>query len=190
MSDLELVTLAKGGDQSAFLELHQRHAAGVKAIARNILRTDDVDDVCQEIFVKAFTRIGSFEGNSQFKTWLTSIAKRECIRIQKDSLRPTKGSAYLDPLADVDEFGEEQEARYVPEWRKQFTDADKRVDLPKILSSLDPILPPKSRRVVQAIATRGATIKDIAEESGEPLKTAESRFSRILRLIEKNISPK
>jgi RNA polymerase sigma-70 factor (ECF subfamily) len=190
VNDLELVAAAKQGGQAAFAELHRRYIDYVHAVARKILGTYDVDDVCQEIFLKAFTRIASFKGDGDFKTWLTSIAKRECFRIKKDSARPTKGCSNLDPYFDVDEYGKEQEIRHLPEWKEQFVEAEKRVDLPKILSSLDPILPPKSRRVVKAVTTRGATMQGVAEELGVPLKTAESRFSRILRTIEKNILPK
>jgi RNA polymerase sigma-70 factor, ECF subfamily len=191
VNDLELVAAAKQGDEVAFAELHRRHIDDVKAVAQKILGKlfDHVDDVCQEIFLKAFTRIASFKGEAEFGTWLTSIAKRECVRIKNDSLRPTKGSSYLDPYFDIDEDGEEHEIHYDPEWKEPFIDAEKRVDLPKILSSLDPILPPKSQRVMKA-AAGSATMQEIAKRLGVPPKTAESRFARTLRLIEKNILPK
>jgi RNA polymerase sigma-70 factor (ECF subfamily) len=100
VNDFELVAAAKSGDPSAFLDLHRRHVSGVQAIAWSILRDDDVDDVCQEIFLKAFVHIGSFKSNSHFRTWLTSIARRECLRVRKDSMRPTKGSHFLVPWVD------------------------------------------------------------------------------------------
>lgn len=189
MNDLELVAAAKGGDQGAFLELHQRHIAGVKAIAWSILETDDVDDVCQEIFLKAFNRIGGFKGNSQFETWLTSIAQRECLRVMKDRMRPTKGSYFLVPLVDLAENGDDkQKILPIPQAKEQFVDAEKRADLIRILSSVDSILPPKSRLAVKA-ALGGATMQQIAKMLGVPLKTAESRFTRLLRRIEKIVSP-
>jgi RNA polymerase sigma-70 factor, ECF subfamily len=188
-NDLELVAAAKQEDQSAFVELHRRHIDGVQATCRKILNVDDVKDVCQEIFLKAFRGIDSFKGDAEFKTWLTAIAKRECIRIKTDSERPTKGSCYLDPYFDIDEDGKEQEILHDPEWKEQFDDAERRVDLPKIVWSLEPVLPPKSRRVVKAVIG-GATIQDVAKMLGVPLKTAESRFARLLQTIEKNILPK
>jgi RNA polymerase sigma factor (sigma-70 family) len=191
VNDFELVAAAKTGDQAAFAELHRRHIDAVQAVCQKILGVDDVDDVCQEIFQKAFTRIDSFErkAEAEFKTWLISIVRRECFRIKKDRMRPTKGSFYLDPLVGLDEYGEEQEVQHDPGWKAGFDDAEKRMDLSKIIPSLDSILPPKSQRVVKA-ALGGATMQQIATILGVPLKTAESRFTRLLRRIEKNVSPK
>lgn len=188
MNDLELVAAAKTGDQSAFLELHRRHIAVVQAVAGSILRTADVDDVCSEIFLKAFVSIAGFKGDSQFETWLISIAKRESLRVKKDRMRPTKGSFCLDPLVGLDEYGEEQEIHHDPGWKERFVDAERRMDLSKIISSLDSVLPPKSLMAVKA-ALGGATMQQMAKILGVPLKTAESRFTRLLRRIEKIVSP-
>lgn len=189
MNDLELVAAAKHGDEVASAELHRRHIDGVERVARKILRVDDVDDVCQEIFLKAFGGIESFKGEAEFKTWLTSIAKRECFRIKTDRMRPTKGSSYLVSYFDIDENGEEHDIRHDPEWEEPFVEAERRVDLPKMLSSLDPILPPKTQRLVNTVVS-GAAMQEIAETLGVPLKTLETRFTRVLRRIEKNILPK
>jgi RNA polymerase sigma factor (sigma-70 family) len=189
VNDIELVAAVKQRDQAAFAELHRRHIDAVQRVCQKILGVDDVDDVCQETFQKAFTRIASFEGKAEFKTWLISIAKRECFRIKTDSMRPTRGSSYLDPYFDVDEYGQEQEIHNDPGWEERFLDAEKRMDLSKVISSLDSILPPKSQRVVKA-ALGGATMQQIAAILGVPLKTAESRFTRLLRRIEKNVLPK
>lgn len=189
MSDIELVAAAKLGDQAAFTELHRRHIEDAQRLARKILHVEDVDDVCQDIFQKAFTRIDSFKGEAEFKTWLTSIAQRECIRINTDRMRPTRGSSYLDPYFDIDEEGKEQEIHHDPDWEEPFIEAERRVDLPKMLSSLDPILPPKTQRLVNTVVS-GAAMQEAADELGVPLKTVETRFGRALRRIEKNILPK
>jgi RNA polymerase sigma-70 factor (ECF subfamily) len=190
VNDLELVAAAKQGDQAAFAELHRRHIDYVQKLARKSPHLENVDDVCQDIFQKAFRGIDGFKGDAEFKTWLTSIAKREFIRIRTDSVRPTKGSFYLDPYFEVDEDGREQEIHHDREWEKPFIEAEKRVDLGKILSSsLDLILPPKSRRVVKAVAG-GATMQEAAEQLGVPLKTAETQFARALRRIEKYLLSK
>jgi RNA polymerase sigma-70 factor (ECF subfamily) len=189
VNDLELVAAAKQGDQIAFTELYHRHIDDVRTVCGEIIPLDDIDDVCQETFSKAFKGVKNFRGDAQFGTWLISIARNECFRVKKNRMRPTKGSFYLVPLVDVDEYGEEREVNHVPECKKQFEDVEVRVDLAKRLSSLDQILPPRSRRVVRDVIG-GATVSDIARTQGVPLKTVESRFARILRKIEKNILPK
>ena len=79
MNDLELVAAAKQGDQVAFTELYRRHIDGVRAVCGEIVLVDELDDVCQETFSRAFTGVKSFRGDAQFGTWLISIARNECL---------------------------------------------------------------------------------------------------------------
>ena len=75
-----LLAAAREGDQLAFRELYQQQVRHVRALARQVLHTQDVDDVCQEVFLRAFTRIGSFQEASSFRTWISRITLYECFR--------------------------------------------------------------------------------------------------------------
>jgi DNA-directed RNA polymerase specialized sigma24 family protein len=97
----------------------------------------------------------SFKSNSHFRTWLTSIAQREYLR-QKGQHEAHQAISFSGSMGDVED-GERARGPTVTLDGKQFVDAEKGR---RILSSLDPILPLKSRRVVKAVATRGATIQD------------------------------
>jgi len=77
--ETELVAAAQAGDEDAFTALYRAHAGSVRAVVRKILRTDEVEDVCQETFLLAFTKIRSFAGNSGFRTWVTRIAINQCL---------------------------------------------------------------------------------------------------------------
>jgi RNA polymerase sigma-70 factor, ECF subfamily len=88
MDEAQLIAAAQGGDEDAFAELYRHYHKYVRAIGRSILRTDDLDDMCQETFLSAFTRLGGFEGQAQFKTWLSRIALNRCLLILRDEKRP------------------------------------------------------------------------------------------------------
>ncbi len=76
MSDAQLVELAVGQDQGAFLVLFTRHHSGMKAhIARIVSQREDVEDICIESFAKAFSQIGSYNPEFKFSTWLYRIAR-------------------------------------------------------------------------------------------------------------------
>jgi RNA polymerase sigma-70 factor (ECF subfamily) len=77
--ETELVAAAQAGDEDAFTALYRAHAGSVRAVVRKILRTDEVEDVCQETFLLAFTKIRTFAGNSGFRTWVTRIAINQCL---------------------------------------------------------------------------------------------------------------
>ena len=87
MNETELIAAARLGDEEAFTELYQLHLGYVKAVGRAILRRNDLDDMCQDTFLLAFTRLHSFEGNSQFRTWITRIATNRCLAILRKGRR-------------------------------------------------------------------------------------------------------
>ena len=76
--DAALVIRAKGGDLEAMDVLIERHHGSVYRMCLSILReVDRAEDAVQETFIKAFRGIARFRGESQFKTWLMTIAGNE-----------------------------------------------------------------------------------------------------------------
>ena len=77
--DRELVQRAQDNDQAAYEELVARHQQRVFAIASGILRRrEDVEDIAQQVFVKAYFSLKHFDGRAAFSTWLYRITLNEC----------------------------------------------------------------------------------------------------------------
>lgn len=75
-----LVARAKAGDASAFSELVQHYDRRVFRMAKQITQNDDdAEDVLQEAFLKAYTHLDDFQGNSKFYTWIVRIAVNEAL---------------------------------------------------------------------------------------------------------------
>ena len=55
MDETELIAAARSGDEEALQELYQQHVGYVKAVGRAILRKNDLDDMCQDTFLLAFS---------------------------------------------------------------------------------------------------------------------------------------
>jgi RNA polymerase sigma-70 factor (ECF subfamily) len=73
--DIELVTRARSGDDSAVTELYRRHERRVYNLALRTLGNHwDAADVAQETFIKAFRNLDTFKGEARFGTWLHRIA--------------------------------------------------------------------------------------------------------------------
>ena len=67
-----LVDAAKAGDQRAFAELVQTYRPRIYALALHLTgQHDDAEDITQDAFLKAYTKLDQFEGRSQFFTWLS-----------------------------------------------------------------------------------------------------------------------
>lgn len=74
-SDLELVGNAQRGDRRAFSELVKRHQRGLLRLSLRFMKDmDAAEDVVQESFIKAYEKLGGFEGRASFKSWLYQIA--------------------------------------------------------------------------------------------------------------------
>ena len=85
--DLEgrLIRQALEGAPEAFSELVRAHQANVRGcIARYVLSPDIVDDLAQETFVRAFTRLSTYKGESPFGAWLFGIARNAALHHLRD----------------------------------------------------------------------------------------------------------
>ena len=84
-----LVRRASGGDGDALEQLVERHQAWVYNVAvRMLAHPHDAEDATQEIFIKALTRLASFEGRSTFRTWLYRIAVNHVLNMKRGRVEP------------------------------------------------------------------------------------------------------
>jgi RNA polymerase sigma-70 factor (ECF subfamily) len=80
--DSELVARTLRGDDRAFRELIERHHATAYAAVRSVLGDrDEVADVMQVVYLKAYQGLARFRGESKFSTWLYQIARREALDV-------------------------------------------------------------------------------------------------------------
>jgi RNA polymerase sigma-70 factor (ECF subfamily) len=80
--DSELVARALRNDERAFRDLIQRHHAMAFAAVRAVLGDrDEVQDVMQMVYLKAYQGLASFRGDARFSTWLYQIARREALDV-------------------------------------------------------------------------------------------------------------
>jgi len=101
LDDRELVRRAQREDKEAFEELIRRHTNRVFAVAAGILhRREDVEDISQQVFVKAYFSLKRFDQRAAFSTWLYKITVNECW----DLLRKRK----VRPLVYEADLSEEQ----------------------------------------------------------------------------------
>ncbi len=82
--DQELVQQAKGGSRAALEELVVRHQSWIYNLAlRMVLRPEDAEDATQEVLIKLFTRLSTFDGRSSLRTWLYRIAINHLLNMKR-----------------------------------------------------------------------------------------------------------
>jgi RNA polymerase sigma-70 factor, ECF subfamily len=73
--DAALIERWRGGDQRAATALVECHAQAIARFVASLGERDEVEEVVQDTFVRAFGSLDSFRGESSFRTWLLTIAR-------------------------------------------------------------------------------------------------------------------
>lgn len=82
------VALAAAGDSSAFERLYRRHVARVHSLVRRMVGSEgDADEVTQDVFVRAWEKLGTYRGEAAFGTWLHRLAVNVALNWRKTAAR-------------------------------------------------------------------------------------------------------
>jgi RNA polymerase sigma factor (sigma-70 family) len=106
--DSDLVQQATSGDRAALEKLVLRHQAWIYNIAvRMVFQPQDAEEVTQEVLVRVITKLSTFKGESNFRTWLYRIVANHVLNMKRRSaetleLSFAKYGAAIDDTPDLD----------------------------------------------------------------------------------------
>jgi RNA polymerase sigma-70 factor (ECF subfamily) len=102
VTDAELVALARVGDTGAFDQLVIRHQGAAYRAALAALRSPaDAEEVAQDAFVRAWSSLDRFRGDSSFRTWLLTIVWNRALSRRRSVVRWWKRAAPLEEASRV-----------------------------------------------------------------------------------------
>ena len=177
--DRELVRRAQAQDKEAFEELVRRHQHRVFAVAGGILRRrEDVEDVAQQVFVKAYFSLKRFDQRAAFSTWLYKITVNECW----DLLRKKK----VRPLVYESDLSEEQARRFsAPERDGSVQDISEKLEAQEHVERLLEGVDKRDRMMLILKEVEGFAVEEIAEILNLNANTVKVRLFRARRRIVK-----
>jgi RNA polymerase sigma-70 factor (ECF subfamily) len=161
--DFDLVSLARGGDESAFEEIVRRYTPRVFRIASRFFRQrSQVEEIVQETFLRAYTRLADYEGRGSFEGWLTRITTTTCLNLIRNQKRRPE-STWTDLTTDETDWLEDKLSIEAANNQRSVEEDLVAADLAeKVLERL----PPEDRLVLVLIDAEGASIKEVAEMTG------------------------
>jgi len=167
-----LIDLSRKGDKDAFrllVEAYQDRLFGlVFSLAHN---REQAEDLIQEIFVKAYFALSSFEGQSAFYTWLYRIASNHCL----DYLRKKR----LPQISIDRPVGDESEATLEDTLEAPSSDSpDAPMEAASEATALLDALDPEQKLILSLRELEGYSYEDLAEMLKCPLNTVKSRLNR------------
>ena len=183
--DMSLIQEALAGDQNSFSRLRQKyHDAIFNLIYRMIREKDEVEDLTQEAFIKAFGSLPSFNNEYAFSTWLYKIATNNCI----DYIRRKKLQTF-----SIDKPIESKESDFSFELPDSTYEPDKEMissQRKKLLEDAINSLPPKYRQVIVMRHQEELEYQEIAQILKLPLGTVKAHIFRAREMLYKYLRDK
>ena len=184
--DAELVRRARARDEAAVRSIMQANNRRLYRLARGILRNDsEAEDVVQETYVRAFTHLGSFRGDSSLATWLARIAMNEALgrlrrqrpSVEMDALAPGILEAQIIqfPLSAASEDPEKSMAQR---------------EIQHVVEHAIDELPEAFRIVFITRVIEGMNVEETAEILGLKPETVKTRLHRARTMLRDNVERK
>jgi len=172
LSDHDLVAAARAGDERAFETLVRAHADAVYGHALRFFGDPPTaEDATQEVFIKMFRSLASFDGRSALSTWLFRITRNVCLDIAR------AGAKRPVPTDPVD---------LIPPTVRDFADD---VVLSRTVETAIKALPPEERDALGAVSLFGMSYEQAAAAFEVPVGTVKSRVFRARRTLAHLLEP-
>lgn len=169
-----LVQRAQQGDTAAFAELVKKYERKIYRVALHITNNqEDAEDVLQESFLKAYSHLNGFEGNSKFYTWIVRIAVNEAL--MKLRKRKTSRAVSIDEEVDT---GEDYVTREFADWEEDPEQRYSREELREILDKAISSLRPAFRSVFVLRDIEDLSTEETAEALDLSIPAVKSRLLR------------
>lgn len=182
-TDLQLVRKVRHGDRSAFDLLVVKYQSRVASIiSRYVYDSQEVLDLTQETFVKAFRAIDRFRGDSAFYTWLYRIAVNTAKNFLESRGRRPQGSA---DSAEAENFEDGSRLRDDASPEKLLQREQLQQELGRAISSL----PEELRSAFLLREYDGLSYEDIARILECPIGTVRSRIFRARDAVDRQLGP-
>jgi RNA polymerase sigma-70 factor, ECF subfamily len=166
-SDEDIARIVQSGDIEAFGELVTRYEAKLKRYARKFLsREEDVEDLVQEVCIKAYTNIQSFDPSLRFSPWIYRIAHNTFVNELKKKSRYSTGIFDADVVLPLLPARETADALAL--------DTEIRHEIDEVLETL----PPKYREVIVLYYFEDISYQEMSDILQIPVTTVGVRMTR------------
>ncbi|MBA4147620.1 MAG: sigma-70 family RNA polymerase sigma factor [Verrucomicrobia bacterium] len=180
-SDSELIAAVLKGDSASFEPLIAKYQPRVFATARRYARREsEVEDIVQEVFLKAFQKLSSFRGEAPFEHWLMRLAVRTCYDFLRGHQRNRE-----KPFAELSEPETDWLERFVaePDSASEHADAARQL-INKVMEKLSPA----NQLVITLLEIEDRSVKEISKLTGWSVPLVKVRAFRARAEMKKILS--
>ena len=171
-TDEDLIARWKAGDGRGATAIVERHADAVGRFAVSLGEREDVEELVQDTFVKAFAAIDGFRGDSSLRTWLFTIARRLVLDRRRAAARDAR-------MESVDEA--------IPSQGRDALDSIVADEDARRIRSIVGSLSPMQRDVFRLRVEQGLSYGEIAASLGTTEGAARVHYHNALRAVKEQI---
>ena len=170
-TEAELIKAVLAGDAASFEPLVAKYSPRVFATARRYARREsEIEDISQEVWLKAFDKLKSFRGEAPFEHWLMRMTVRTCY----DFLRGHQRNR-ISSFSEISEPEDDWLERFVADPGNAPENADAaRLLIGRVMDKLSP----DARLVIQLLEIEDRSVKEIAEITGWSVPLVKVRAFR------------
>lgn len=170
-SDAELIAAVLGGKIESFEPLVQKYSPRVFATARRYARREsEVEDIVQEVWSKAYQKLGSFRGDAPFEHWLMRMTVHTCYDFLRSHQR-NRETSFSEISEDESNWLERFAA--APETADEHAAAARQL-VERVLEQLTP----PARLIITLLEIEERTVKEIAQLTGWSVPLVKVRAFR------------
>ena len=170
-SDAELIRAVLAGDMASFEPLVAKYSPRLFATARRYARREDeIEDIVQEIWSKAYHKLPSFRGDAPFEHWLMRMAVRTCYDFLRAHQR-NRENTFTELTKEEDDWIERVMA--APEQVSEKAEAAK-----QLVDKLMKMLSPPARLIIQLLEIEDRSVKEISAMTGWSVPLVKVRAFR------------
>lgn len=185
LQDEEYVKAALKGDQKAYQKLTEKYRVPLQYhVTKMVKETEQVEDLVQEAFIKAFKNLDSYNNSYAFSTWLYRITTNHTIDyLRKKKLKTTS----------IDKPIKTREGEMSFELPDEQAETDRTIirrQRKKIITNAIENLPEKYRQVIQMRHIEELSYQEIADQLDLPLGTVKAHIFRAREMLYKALKDK
>ncbi len=182
-STADLISRARDRDEAAIRAIMQSNNRRLYRLARGILRNDsEAEDVVQDTYVRAFTHLDQFRGDSSLSTWLSRIAMNEAL----GRLRRQRANVEWTPQVTL-------EAQIIQFPLATASDPEKTMaqrEIQQVVERAIDEIPEPFRLVFITRVIEGMNVEETAEILGLKPETVKTRLHRARAMLRENVENK
>lgn len=173
-SDYELVKSCLNGNHDSFEELVTRYKRMVYSVVYKYINDrEEAQDVSQEVFIKIYKSLATYNPQYKFSTWAVKVTTNMCL----DILRKKKLNSV--PIEEIEAVSREEDT---PE--KEYISRERALELRNAISKL----PEKYRAPIILFHQKGASYKEMCDALKEPMSVIKNRLYRARVMLRENLA--